>query len=86
MKVKELLDTLKQYNVSDDAEIFVWACNGDDGEPIRSINISRSKSEKYYENMVFEFGGYEDIYDEDELKHYDKNGKVTAVCLYGDVQ
>ena len=85
MKVKELLETLKQYNVPDDAEIFVWAYNGDDGEPIRSINISRSKNKKSYEEMVFEFGEYEDIYDENELKHYDKNGEITAVCLYGDM-
>lgn len=84
MKVKELLNTLKQYNVPDDAEIYVWAYEGDDGEPIRSVNISRS-NESQYKDMIFEFGSYEEDYDESELKHYDKTGKITAVCLYGDM-
>lgn len=85
MTVKEFKETLEQYGVPEDAEIFVWAEYGDDGENVKSINISRDKNVECYADMVFEFDGYNEIYDEDVLEQYDKTGKITAVCLYGDM-
>lgn len=84
MKVKELFETLKQRGVPDDAEIFVWAYHGDDGECVSSIDVSRSTNLGAYNEMIFEFKNYEKIYDEDCLEEYNKDGKITAVCLYGD--
>lgn len=85
MKVRDFLDYIEENKIPDDAKMFIWADHGQNGEVASDANFSRSVDTSEYEEMIFEFDGYEDgYYDEEYLEEYNKNGTITAVCLYGN--
>ena len=83
MTVIEFKEYLKERNIPDDAEIVVFADHGQNFELSSGCNFSRSNLQRDMESMIWEYEGYENDYDEDYLEEYPKDGKITAVTIYG---
>lgn len=81
MKIKDLKDFLKTHNIPDTAEIIISCDFGDNEEHARSLYVSRSDTAAGAESMIFEFPGYEEVYDDEALDAYKKNDPVTAVLV-----
>lgn len=84
MKVKEFKEYLIANNVPDDAEIVIWADHAQDYERVDDVWITKS-NDGHFESLIWEFDGYEDVYDNDAVEEYPVGGDVTAVCLNGAV-
>ncbi len=82
MTVKELLDYLEKNDIPMDAEVCVSAECGDDEERTYTLCVTRSEF-KYPEEAIWEFDRYEDVYDEDAILAYNKEGKITGLCIWG---
>lgn len=85
MTVKEFKEYLLECNVPDNAEIYIFADRGQDGEVAYACDTSRSKESKCYDEMGWdEYIDREDYYDEDFIDDYEREGRIRAVCLYGE--
>lgn len=84
MTVKELKELLIEENIPDDAKVVVWADHGQDYEYVDSFAVSKTKVEYDLGECIWEFDGYEDIFDEDALKEYRRLKKIKAICLFGE--
>lgn len=82
MKIKDLKRFLIENNISDDAEIVIWADHAQNYEFVDDVWVTRN-TEKNPNELVWEFDGYEDVYDEDAVEMYPADGAVTAVCFGG---
>ena len=88
MKIKELLKIIENENIPDDAEIVIFSEFSGDHEVVQSYAVTRSKENKIdndYNNAIFEHYPPDemgDCYDEEDLKDYDYNDKITAIGLY----
>ena len=82
MRVKDFKAYLIANNIPDDAEIVIWADHAQNYERVHDIWVSRN-TEDYYEAMIWEFDGYEDIYDSDAFEDYPADGPVVAICIEG---
>jgi hypothetical protein len=88
MKIKELLKIIEAENIPNDAEIVVFADIGGNHEQVESYAVTRSNNSKIdndYNNAIFEHYPPDEMsgcYEEEDLKDYDYNDKVTAICLY----
>lgn len=81
--IEELLEIIKEEQIPLDAEIFIEADHGQHKEGASSITVSRSELENDPEDMIWEYGDLSDYYDEESLKEYDPNGKITAITVFG---
>ena len=81
MKVKDLYRYIEENNISEDAEIIVSADYGQSEEVACSCFVSRSPETYDTGSMIFEFSGYEHIYDPDAIEAYHKDGDVTAILI-----
>lgn len=84
MTVREFKKYLERNNVPDNAEIVVIAEHGQNYEFVNDIWITRN-TERDLDAIIWEFDGYEDIYDEDCVERYPVDGSVMAICLSGEV-
>lgn len=81
MKIKDLKEFLKTHNIPDDAEIIISCDFGDNEELARNSYVSRSDTTLGTESMIFEFPGYEEVYDDEALNAYKKKDPVTALLI-----
>lgn len=85
MKVRELLDYIQENKIPENADVFIFADHGQNGENASDACFSRSVDTDDYDEMIWEFDGFEDgYYNEDVMEKYDKRGAITAICIYGD--
>ena len=81
MKIKDLIEFLNTHNIPDAAEIIISCDYADNEEIARNSYVSRSDITLGTESMIFEFPGYEYVYDDDALNAYKKNDPVTALLI-----
>ena len=85
MTTKELIDTLKELDVSDDAKVFVEADHGQNKERANAVVVSRwSRDNECFGNpneMIFEWDNWREVYDEDVIENYDDTAPITAVLI-----
>ena len=80
MNVGRFKELIKEFDIPDDAEIFLCTDHGQTEE--KSYEICPSRSEVTYgEDMIWESKEFREIYDEWALQEYNENGKVTAICI-----
>ena len=85
MTVKEFKKYLEECNVPDSAEIYIFADHGQDGEIAYACDTSRSRKTKYYDEMCWDENiDDDDYYDESTIDEYDRDGRIEAICLYGE--
>ena len=82
MTVREFKEYLECNGIPDSAEIVVWADHAQNYERVHDIWVTKSKDSNY-SNSIWEFDGYEDIYDDDCLDEYPVDGPVVAICIEG---
>ncbi|MGL5330685.1 MAG: hypothetical protein ACRDD7_15565 [Peptostreptococcaceae bacterium] len=80
MTIRELKETIERLQLDDDVEIFIHADHGQNEERADFALPSRSKV-TYGDEMVWEYGYFEEDYDEDVIEEYDVDGKITAICI-----
>ena len=81
MKVKEFLQYIKDNDISEDAEILIEADYAQSEEYANHLIVSRSPAGSHPDSMIFEFNGYEYVYDDAALSAYDRSGAVTSVLI-----
>lgn len=81
MTVKELKEYLQ--DIPDDAKVIVWAEAACHYEKAKVLIATRDKvdSEGDVENAIYEYGGWECVYDKCEVDKYPVDGKITGVLL-----
>lgn len=81
MKVKDFLQYIKDNDISEDAEILIEADYAQSEEFANHLIVSRSPAGSHPDSMIFEFDGYERVYDDDALNAYDRDAAVTSVLI-----
>lgn len=85
MIVKELINELQTLKVPDDAIVFIEADHGQNKERANEVVVSRwPKDHEHFGNpdaMIFEWGNWREVYDEDAIEDYDETAPITAVLI-----
>lgn len=81
MKIKDLYKYIAENNIPEDAEIIIEADYGQNEEFASTCVVSRSPVAYDTGSMIFEFSGYEYIYDPDAIEAYHKDGDITAILI-----
>ena len=85
MTIKEFKEILNEEDIPDDAEIIIKADHGQDYERTDGYMITRDnlKDCNDLEEIVFDYEGFENDYDEEALADYPLDGKVTGIVIFG---
>lgn len=84
MTVKEFKEILIENNIPDTANILVWADHGQDYEYADSFSVSKTKVDYDLDECIWEYEGYENDYDEEDIKSYRRLKTIKSICLYGE--
>lgn len=82
MTVREFKEYLECNGIPDSAEIVVWADHAQNYERVNDVWVTKNDDDDYG-GRVWEFDGYEDVYDDDCIEDYPVDGPVVAICIEG---
>lgn len=82
MTVREFKEYLECNGIPDSAEIVVWADHAQNYERVNDVWVTKN-DDGDYAGRIWEFDGYEDVYDDDCIEDYPVDGPVVAICIEG---
>ena len=78
------LKSILASNVPDNALVYVRADYSDYPCETSKIVVTRTPIKEQYpdpNSFIWEFDGYESLYDKDDLAQYDCTAPITAICF-----